>query len=179
MCILQPLEWRHLFMSTYGIKSTWLVWFKVLCILPLGGRWCCSCCSERGVIIVHGLIGPTWFLLFLLMLLHDFLHLLLQLRGDDELIIWVRLGWSREITPRLLRGSISSHFDKVVTLFLTCHWPINPPFAWQFSSIPAYCSDSLPWLLPLQSILTLSKANVNAFLQRLWGARRWRRWGKS
>lgn len=107
-------------------------------------RW--GVISQRSVVVVDGLIRPWRLLLFLLMLLHDFLHLLLQLWRDDKLIVRVRLGWRCEVAAGFLWGSVSSHFDDVVTLFLTCHWPVDSLLSRCLSSISN--SSSRPGILP-------------------------------
>lgn len=58
--------------------------------------------SERGVVVICWRLGSAGLLLLLLMLLHDLLHLLLQLRGDDELVVRVGLSWCGEVTSALL-----------------------------------------------------------------------------
>ncbi|KFW66720.1 hypothetical protein AS28_04759, partial [Pygoscelis adeliae] len=51
----------------------------------------------------------------LLVLLHLFLHFLLQIRRHHKLILWLHLGWSSKIACLLL-GCLCGYFDEVEAL---------------------------------------------------------------
>ncbi|KFP97068.1 hypothetical protein N330_04107, partial [Leptosomus discolor] len=51
----------------------------------------------------------------LLLLLHLFLHFLLQIRWHHKLIFWLHLGWSSKIACLLL-GCLCGYFDEVEAL---------------------------------------------------------------
>ncbi|KFV20195.1 hypothetical protein N340_01470, partial [Tauraco erythrolophus] len=65
-----------------------------------------SCCMFLFLLLICSI---------LLVLLHLFLHFLLQIRWHHKLILWLRLGWSSKI-PCLLLGCLCGYFNEVKAL---------------------------------------------------------------
>ncbi|KFO77848.1 hypothetical protein N303_10583, partial [Cuculus canorus] len=65
-----------------------------------------SCCMFLFLLLICSI---------LLVLLHLFLHFLLQIRWHHKLILWLHLGWSSKIACLLL-GCLCGYFDEVEAL---------------------------------------------------------------
>lgn len=61
-----------------------------------------------------------------MLLLDDLPHLLLQLRGDDELVVGVRLGGGTEVPPLFPGRGVACLLDEVLAPSLARHGAVGP-----------------------------------------------------